>query len=138
MADMTALQLAILGAATATCSLTLSKSSIFSPLRAWAGRSGFTLLRDLLDCPFCLAHWFAVAMVVWAGLPVVAPHTLALISVAALLVGATSRLLFIPEHEKKVMKEILGEVHAEMAQLRRQLAEKYREIAELENDRSLP
>jgi hypothetical protein len=49
-------ELMALGLAGGVINVTVTRSSIFKPLRKWLGvRSAF--LRDLMRCPYCFGHW---------------------------------------------------------------------------------
>ena len=52
----------VMGAAVAAASVTLSLSKAFAWLRDWVdARSEFW--GNLLGCPYCVSHWFALAAV---------------------------------------------------------------------------
>lgn len=54
--------LIILGLATSTLSLTLSRAKIGTPVRSWAEYKA-PWLAYLLHCPYCLSFWFGCFLV---------------------------------------------------------------------------
>ena len=63
---MRVLDFVLLGAVVAAISVTLTKSSLFRPVRMWLGsRTGgfWRFLARLIDCPYCTSHWIAALVV---------------------------------------------------------------------------
>lgn len=59
LAGLIVIALAVSGA-----SMTVAKAVIFEPPRAWVD-SRSRWLGDLITCPYCVSHWFAVGAVAW-------------------------------------------------------------------------
>lgn len=101
--------LILLSAAVATMSATLSKSQVFSKFRA----RGPQLWQDLLNCPWCLNHWFSLLMALYAVplLPLgnFMVNVLAMITFSTIFVGIMLRLLLIIETEKAILKGLLAQ-----------------------------
>lgn len=100
--------------ATACISTTLSKTTIFEPIR----NRGPKLWRDLISCPWCLNHWFAPVMLVlqagtqWPSVGEFVVALLAVIFVATLLVAILMRLFLHHEAEKAQLRLLLAAANA--------------------------
>lgn len=57
-------QLTLPAMAIAAATVTIGKTGLFAPLRAAVRRRSERLGR-LVGCPYCLSHWFALALVLW-------------------------------------------------------------------------
>ncbi len=57
---MTFTELLVTGLAIASITMTISKSNIMEPLRTFIFKLGGG---KLIHCPYCLSHWFAIALV---------------------------------------------------------------------------
>lgn len=94
----------LLGLCCATVSYTLTKGSIFGPLRVWAIERSLWLGK-LMSCPYCMSHWIALgAMVIFQpkmiGGPAWADYIttwFALVGLSALGAGSIFKLFFVKE-----------------------------------------
>ena len=103
--------IAVLALAIGAVSLTITKANIFEWLRAWLDRRArnprgwfrrpFGWLNELFDCPYCMAHWIVlVVMVVYKPLliatgrewPDLVVTYFALVAVSSLAGGAIFRV----------------------------------------------
>jgi len=57
------LELAILSAATAVASMTLSKGVIFRSFREWLQDRSWGFPGRVLACPYCTSHWIAMVAI---------------------------------------------------------------------------
>lgn len=102
---------ALLSLATAACSLTIAKSTITDGLRDWALRRVLPV-GQLLSCPYCLSHWIAFILMLWAK-PVLfngfwinlCVGTFSLIGGSTIVVGIAVKLLLIDEKELRELRE---------------------------------
>jgi Protein of unknown function (DUF1360) len=110
-----ALNILLLSAAVATCSMTTSKSKVAAPLHAWTERHAPQMITDLLQCPYCLNHWFALFFVLalrptsfMGGLVL----GLAIVAFATIIVGFMMHQLMMHESEKHGLKQALRAANA--------------------------
>lgn len=102
----------VLALATSAASLTISKSKGFNGLREWFAER-VPVIGELLVCPYCLSHWFALGLVLAIGLPdenrvlYVLVGTFALVGMSALITGAVMRLMFVHEGENERLRAAL-------------------------------
>jgi hypothetical protein len=60
------LNLLELGLVVGVITVTITRGSIFSFFRDWMNSYG-EWIGNLFSCPYCLAHWLALAMVLWGN-----------------------------------------------------------------------
>lgn len=98
----------ILSAAVACLSTTVSKSQVFAPLRGW----GPPLWKDLLACPWCLNHWFALLFFDAFWIPDAWVWNfcqyLAIVAFATIIAGLMLRLLLVYQSENAELKRKLA------------------------------
>jgi hypothetical protein len=104
-------ELGVLALAIGAVSLTITKANVFEWLRAWIDRRArkprgflrrpFGWLNELFDCPYCMAHWIALAaMFVYKPLlistgrewPDLIVSYFALVALSSLCAGAVFRI----------------------------------------------
>jgi len=73
--------LTIIGVAVGAVSITIGRTELFRPVRM-AVRARSTFLGKLLNCPYCLAHWFALT-----GMAVFQPVLVSAYPLASLFLG---------------------------------------------------
>lgn len=101
---MSLISFLLLGLCCATLSYTLTKGSIFGPLRMWMIRRSYWLGK-LAQCPYCTSHWVALgAMIIFQpkmiGGSMWADYTatwFALTGLSALGAGSIFKLFFVKE-----------------------------------------
>lgn len=96
-----------LALATASISLTITKATIFEPVRDWIGdRSDF--FGELFSCPYCMSHWISFGFIAYYQPRLITSQylladlfvsTFALITVASLLAASVFRLFGGSEEE---------------------------------------
>lgn len=94
----------LLGLCCATISYTLTKGSIFGPLRVWVIERSLWLGK-LMSCPYCMSHWIALgAMVIFhpkmIGGPAWIDYTatwFTLTGLSAVVAGIIFKLFFVKE-----------------------------------------
>lgn len=64
---MTGLELFLTSIGIAVVSMDISKTAIFRPFRQWFFNRWYFAFK-LLSCPWCIAHWLALAVVLKEGL----------------------------------------------------------------------
>lgn len=114
------LQLLLLCAATAACSMTLAKMKVAQPLHSLVERLGQVWLVDLLTCPWCLSFWFGLFWVLVTGsgggdLVGVLFLTSATAAGSIVLGGVMLRVMFMPEREAHGLRERLRQAGEEAA-----------------------
>ncbi len=57
---MTFIDILLTGLAISSITMTISESNIMEPLRTFVSKLG---CGKLIHCPYCLSHWFAIAIV---------------------------------------------------------------------------
>ena len=103
-AEMNLLSFLFLGLCCGTISYTITKGSIFGPLRVWLIERTYWLGK-LVQCPYCMSHWAAIlAMLVFQpkmiGGNVVADYIatgFALTGLSALVAGCIFKLFYVKE-----------------------------------------
>lgn len=101
---MNLLPFLLLGLAVGTVSYTITKGSIFGPLRVWVIERSYWLGK-LMQCPYCMSHWVAiVAMLVFhpqmIGGNIVADYiatAFTLTGLSALTAGSIFKLFYVKE-----------------------------------------
>lgn len=97
---MTLLDFLFFALATASVALTITKATIFEPIRNWIiDRSDF--FGELFSCPYCMSHWVSLGVIAYYQPRLVTSQylivdltvsTFALITVASLLAASVFRL----------------------------------------------
>ena len=103
-AEMNLLSFLFLGLCCGTISYTITKGSIFGPLRVWLIERTYWLGK-LVQCPYCMSHWATIlAMLVFQpkmiGGNVVADYIatgFALTGLSALAAGSIFKLFYVKE-----------------------------------------
>lgn len=107
------LHLLLVALATATLSMTIAKTNVARPLHEIA-RSYPKWVQFLLQCPYCLNHWFAFAILLLDLSEPISVGTffeqwLACVALASIAVGCMFRLLFVGEAERGQMASMLND-----------------------------
>jgi hypothetical protein len=90
---------------TAAISVTITRASVFEPLRVWVGQNS-KWLGKLISCPYCLSHWVSFLMVAIYQ-PVVIQSSLRLVdllSSAFAIVALTSPISWLVYRSFKSME----------------------------------
>lgn len=110
-------------------SLTVARTPLFEPVRAFMAARGKTI-GYLFHCPYCLSHWLAAFFVFpsvdWgSGLRFAlfsyVVNTMAVVGLSTLLTGAAYRLLHWDQEEMDDLRDRLDEAKQLITSLRAQL-----------------
>ena len=101
---MNLLPFILLGLAVGTVSYTITKGSIFGPLRVWVIERSYWLGK-LMQCPYCMSHWVAIAAMLAFHPRMIGGHVVAdyiatgfaLTGLSALVAGSIFKLFYVKE-----------------------------------------
>ena len=104
------INLFLLAVAVATVTLTLSRSQLTKNIRHKMITLPY-MLGELINCPYCLAHWIsgAAALLVCNGFLNWLVLTFVLTGLAALFMGVVQKLWMMQETELENLRELLNE-----------------------------
>lgn len=99
------LTILLLVCATSTISVTVTKSKVSEPFRAWLAKHS-QWLGKLFSCPYCFSHWTAFGLVFLSNVRVFPNYfvnfailSFAIVSLATVLSAVMGRLFFMHEDE---------------------------------------
>ena len=98
---MTPFEFALYALAASAGSITITRTKITIPIRDWCLKH-VRILGQLFECPWCISHWLAGAIVPtlpWNGVLNFLVHTFAIVAGAGLVSGVILTLFLKPENE---------------------------------------
>jgi hypothetical protein len=106
------LTLLALGVAAGAISFTITKTHITEPIRTHLKLRQWDTLHYLFSCPYCMAHWVSLGLVILAGPGVLhwAIETMALVGLSGFVSGGLMRAFYIQEQENAELQRQLDEI----------------------------
>lgn len=122
---MLTLPLVEIALAASALSITIARAKATQGLRDWV-QDRSELFGHLMNCPYCLSHWAAIALVFllpfkgWAWLFV---DIFAIVAIAAIVTGTAMKLLHMDERVIEELQAELEDAQTENVQLRLALSQ---------------
>lgn len=113
-----------LSLACSAASVTVSKTHITEGVRAWLWKQPrLRVVAYLADCPYCISHWVAAALVAalipWSGVFPFLVQTGEVIALSAIAIGAIMKLMGWDQRDLDKLRGELTEAHEVIAELTR-------------------
>lgn len=104
------IDLVFLAFAVAVVSVTLTRSHLTKALRMKYLYAPY-MLGELINCPYCMAHWVSLGFSIWlgGGFQTVLVNALVMCGVAAIVIGLMLKLWLWTETEIEELREVLRE-----------------------------
>lgn len=109
------IDLILLSFAVAVVSVTLTRSHLTKTWRLKYLHTPY-MLGELINCPYCMAHWVALGFSLWLGgrWHIVLVNALVMCGLASLVIGFMLRLWLWTETEIEEMRGLLREAQTEL------------------------
>ena len=100
--------LMVCAVASGTVALTLTASHITKPWRHRYMAAPY-MLGELINCPYCMAHWTAVPFAMWLTRPGLMFFIVwfAIVGLSAIFIGVVQRLFLFRESENEELRELI-------------------------------
>jgi hypothetical protein len=111
--------------AVAAISLTITRSSITTPIREYLRTKKTLFLYRLFACPYCMAHYIALLCALLVDLPLTLSQvpivhlgllTMALVGSSAVIIGIVTRYIMTSQTQIEILQEKLIQAETELWQ----------------------